>query len=493
MIFFMIGTSDVTAQLPSDTLAWAYQLRDQKKITEAASLLEHYRLHHPNDFNTLWLYGQTEYWLRHFDKAQQLYEQAIVLQPANAYLQLDYARMLVNIGSYRKAQSWLYKLKSFDVTREAAMLELAKSFYWQKNNLRAKKELEELLKGNPKNIAAKNLLNDILISSSPWVKTSTGYTTDSQPLQSVAPALESGSLINSYFAPYAGIYVPQYYRNGKADHATLFLLGNQFTMRKGTELKLDGGTVQFPFQKTQNITGHIGLKQKIGIHLTFDLQAEHKPYFNTLRSLDTIIMVNHFISSLEWSNENAAEGKIAFEDNHFADGNDVYSIYGYLFSKPILFSGTRLRLGYAFAFNDSRKNKFIPQESLLQIIASGPPISGIYDPYFTPQRQKIHSIILSWLTPLNNFLKFGIHANAGLYATALNPHFHLIRVIPNTYILGKNYETVQYSPVEITAYMEWQPSVKWNIRADYQYRKTFFFHSQYAGLTIRTILFHDRK
>lgn len=495
VVFFLCLSginNNLKAQSTSDTLTTVNSLIKDKRIDRASNLLEHYYAKHPKDFNALWLYAQTEYWLNHFSHAQQLYERAINLQPANAYLQLDYARMLINVGKYQKSQALLRTLRDYNVTREAARYELAKSFYWQKNIPKAKKEIEELLTINPKNDAAKNLLNDIFISSSPWIKVATGYTSDTQPLQSVSPAFEGGAFIHKFFSPYVGVYTPLFNYNGKVTSSTWVLIGNQFSFGKGPELKLDVGSVRFPYQDHQEITSRIDLRQKLSKRVTFDVQAEHRPYFNTVRSLDTIITVNHIASYLELNSENGVSGKIAFDDNHFADGNDVYSLYGYLLSNLIKFSGTQLRLGYSFAFNDSRKNKFVPQESLSQIIATGN-LSGIYDPYFTPQQQQIHGAVLSWLAPLNKYFKFGVNANVSFYATTLNPYFYLQQKNPNTYSLTKDYASIQYSPLEASSYIEWKPGAKWSVRADYQYRKTFFFHSQYVGLSIRTILFHDRK
>jgi len=491
LFIFLFGINEADAQATLDTVSIVNSMIRDKRLDEASHLLERYRHEHPKDFNLLWLYAQTEYWLKKNVHSQQLYEQAIKLQPANAYLQLDYARMLLNIEKYQKSQTLLLKLRDYDVTREAAKFELAKSYYWQKNNLKAREEVEELLKINPKNNDAKKLLNDILISSSFWINASAGYTSDTQPLQSISPAFEGGTSLHKFFSPYAAVYTPVFNYNGQVVSSSWVLIGNRFSFGKGPELRVDVGSVQFPYQGRKELTRHVRLRQKISNPVTFDVQAEHKPYFNTLRSIDTIITVNHFSSSLDLNSKNGVLGKIAFDDNHFADGNDVYSWYGYLLSKPIKISGTQLRLGYSYAFNDSRKNKFVPQGSVSQIITTGN-LSGIYDPYFTPEQQQIHGALLSWLAPFKYF-KLGVNTNVSFYATTLNPYFYLQRKNPNTYTLTKDYATIRYSPMEVNTYIEWQPSVKWSVRADYQYRKTFFFHSQYISLSIRTILFHERK
>ncbi len=102
-------------------------------------------------------------------------------------------------------------------------------------------------------------------------------------------------------------------------------------------------------------------------------------------------------------------------------------------------------------------------------------------------------MVLSWLSPLGKKIKFGVNATVSFYATTLNPYYFVEKEIPNAYALYKDYERIQYWPMEVTTYIDWNPSAKWSLRTDYQYRKTFFFHSQYVGLTLRTILFHDRK
>jgi hypothetical protein len=475
-----------------DTLSLVNASLAEKKIEYAAGLLAGYSHRHPKDFNALWLYAQTEYWLKHVNHSIELYEMAMQLQPTNAYLQLDYARMLINTAHYRKAQDLLLKLTTYDVTRSAALYERSKSYFWQKNNVRAQREALNVVHTAPSD-DAKKLLNDISFAAAPWIKISSSFTSDTQPLQTFSPSFESGISLHRFFSPYAGYYLPTFMYGGNVVSAPWIVVGNQFSFGQGPEIKVELGSVRFPYHQTQEVTRKLYARQKLGKYVALDFLAEHKPYFSTLRSIDTLVRVNHYLSSIELSKPEGVLGKIAFDENHFADNNDVISFYSYLLLPPFKMGATRLRFGYSFAFNDSRKNQFVPKESFSEIVAKGVPIAGIYDPYFTPQRQVINSVVASWLIPFSKWVKMGINSNVAFYATTSNPYFYLEKRPPNTYLLYKDYAALRYTPWDLSAYLQWQPSPRWTLRGDYQYKSTFFFQSNYVGLSINTVLFHEQK
>jgi hypothetical protein len=135
----------------------------------------------------------------------------------------------------------------------------------------------------------------------------------------------------------------------------------------------------------------------------------------------------------------------------------------------------------------------VPRDPISKVLTEGYPIQGIYNPYFTPQRQSISSFVGSWLFPFSKKVKLGVNSNFAFHATTFNPYFYLQRATANTFIIIKDYSSIKYSPWDISSYLQWQPSAAWTIRADYQHKSTFFFQSNYVGLSIRTVLFHERK
>jgi tetratricopeptide (TPR) repeat protein len=487
-ILMWLKAAPAQSQAIVDTLKLVNQLHAHKKIKESEVLLAQYYKNHPHDFNTIWLFAQAEYWLKHFKKARKLYEKGIRLQPGNAYLQLDYSRMLLNTGRYKKAGYWLNKLKQQAVTSSAAKLELAKLFYWRGDNLKAKSEIKEVLREIPDDPTASNLLRDIKISGSPWMQFSTAYQSDTQPLQNISSSFESGVSFNRLFSPYAGVYFPVFIYNGHTVNSKIFVLGNKSMLSSlGTELSYNAGIIKYPYQNSNDWVGRISVNQKISRQLSLTVEKERKPYFNTMASLDTVVSTNRFYSSLNLANEKGFSGKIAFDKNTFDDKNFVYSAYGYLLSPPIKFSNINILLGYSFGYNNSKENKFRPAQSLHEIIASynqGNPICGYYDPYFTPQQQYIHSAVLSVSIQPRPMVKFGINVSSALMANTVNPYFYLDAKGMGKINLVKDYFQTSFRPIEGSAYIEWKVGKKNMIRAEYAYRNTFFYESNYLALNL---------
>ncbi len=487
LVYF--GNTTLHSQNITDTLQWVNQLHKDNHIPEAENLLIHYCEHHPKDLNAIWLYAKTEYWQKNFNRSQKLYEQAINIQPANAFLQLDYARMLVSIGKYRKAYPWLNKLKTYEETKEEAKLALAQAYYYEGNISKASKEIKAFLHEEKDNVTAKNIQRDITISGAPWLQLGNDYHTDTQPLRFFKPSLETGLKVNCLFSPQASLYIPIFMKHGGTLNAAVIMINNKSSFSStGTTLTYGTGMVKYPYRNATRWLGVISLNQKLTKHLSVHVEKELKPYFNTLSSIDTLVMSKHFGSSLNLNNPQGFSGKIAYDRYSFDDHNYVYSAYAYLLAPPLKFSSkVSMMAGYSFVYSDSKVNRCRTTQSVSEIVATyvpGAAITGYYNPYFTPKRQNTHALILFFTLQPNSFVKLNINLNAGVVAYSQIPYFFLQGDSDGKYILMKDYAKISVHPMEATASLSVSVNQKINLNAYYTYRNTFFYRSNLVGCSI---------
>ena len=154
VVFFCFNSIVSQAQVKKDTLAIARQLRDEKKIKPAISLLEKYLQNHSKDLNANWLLAQTLYWDKQIKAAEKVYEKVIKENEGNYYLKLDYSKMLVELGETDKALPILNAYLVYDANSSDALLALAKISYLKNDGEAALNYASQALRSNPKLLSA---------------------------------------------------------------------------------------------------------------------------------------------------------------------------------------------------------------------------------------------------------------------------------------------------------------------------------------------------
>ena len=487
------------AQPMQDTLGITKQLRDQGKIKKAVGLLKIYQSHHPEDLNAEWLLAQTTYWAKKFNKSRLLYEDAIKSHPDNLYLQLDYANMLVEIGKYKKAKPILDRYLAYDPSNSQALLAMAKMSYWKGDYKEAAGEVKKVVQNNPDNKAAAALLTEIVLAESPWINLGASYVSDNQPLQSISPIVESGIYLDALSTlrfKFQGPIFKQ--KKGKITNALWLQAGNAFYFWKaGLKINVDAGVLKYSYKNTTTWTANLELEKTFARHLILWAQVERKPYFATGSSVDTMINENHYAAAIGWNNTNSWNGQIALHIDHFlADKNTLHALSVWMFAPPLNASVFTFRLGYGYSFSSAKENRFVPEEPDADVIAnydSTQDIKGIYDPYFTPDDQRIHSFLVAiGIRPVNGF-DIGISGNLGFYATAEIPYFYLDKDKSGQVVVVKAFSRETYFPFSIKACASVQVSRKISIRLDYGYSSTYFYNSHYAGLGLKIYFWNAKK
>ena len=193
IFLFLAGSYRGEAQTMADTLNKAKQLRSKGKMHKAYILLKKCQSHHPDDLNVTWYTAQTAYWAHRTSKSKRLYRKAILANPKNLYLQLDYAKILVNLGEFNRALPLLDTYLKYDPTNAQALTVVAKILFWQSKYKAARAKVRKALLQDPEYTEASGLLSYINLASAPSISLCVGYNTDDQPQQMITPAI-GGSL-----------------------------------------------------------------------------------------------------------------------------------------------------------------------------------------------------------------------------------------------------------------------------------------------------------
>jgi tetratricopeptide (TPR) repeat protein len=495
--FLLQGTFS-HSQTVSDTLNIAKQLRAKGKIHKSFSLLKKTYANHPNDLNVAWLTAQTAFWANRIGKSKHLYEKAIKSNPKNLYLQLDYAKILVNCDEFEKAGHLLKVYLAYDSTNSQALTALAKIFFWRCRYQDASLLVTKSLKQDPKYQDAFSLYKEIALARSPYLKFGAGYGTDDQPMQTVSIMLGGGLYFNALSALRFTFQAPFMIRDGKTANAFIFQAGNtSFISKANLTINVDAGVMRFPYKSSYTWTGNLSIDKIFLRHLVLSVSAQKIPYFATRTSVDTIVIQNHLAGSVGWNDQNSWNGQAAVEASTYPMDHDLtYTGYAWVFVPPVKFSVFQFRFGYGYNYSNSKKNRFVSEKSLSEIISNydaNTKIAGIYNPYYTPNDQQIHSFLLAITGHLLKWMDFSINANAGFYATTQAPYLYLDKDETNNTILKTGFATTRFYPLTVHLQVLMKVSEQIHLQVEYTYMSTYFYTSHYAGIGLNIRFPNEKK
>jgi len=484
MLFILVP--EISSAETSDTLANAKLLIKKKKFNKAAKLLQAYTAVHPQDKYNLWLAAQAAHWAGKYKMSIKLYDKTLQLLPGNYTLIIDYAKTLMDYYELDKAAPLLKPYQIDDPKYAEARILQSRIDYWRGDYKKAKAEIPKVVDSN-KDIDA--LQTDIALARSAWLNISAGYMRDNQPMQGISPEISAGVWLDPFANIYAGIQSPIFITGTTVSAQSLYAGDKLHFQKAGIDLSIDAGIAKLPFHNMIIWTGNIDLKKTVVKHLIFDLNLSHSPYLATLSSLDTAVALYRYGLSAEWNDQSTVNGKAAIQFDQFPlTGNYNTTFYAYAFAPTLKASVFEFRLGYGFSFSTSRYNSYSPQNSTSYIAShytDASAYSGIYDPYFTPSHQQIHSALVNIAVHPLSIMEIGGGTSIGFYATTANPYLYLYSAGSGTDAVGRGYSNVNYNPIQANAWLGVKVTKKVSLKAEYAYHRTYFFDSHYWGLSCK--------
>jgi tetratricopeptide (TPR) repeat protein len=500
LLFMLLAPLALHAQSNGyyDTLNLARQRMNENRISEAILILEACERSHPNDVDVIRLRGQALYWSKDFDKTLAYFRKAIRENSEAMVLKMDYGRILFDMNLLDEAKNLIITYHKAEPADVEAQLILGTIAYWQgKPPKEAFLYLNPVLAQYPTNPRALALAKEIHQATSPWIKISSGYYSDSQPLNAPLFSFETGLYQSSWLQPTFQAQRRNMDDESVNHHTESFQLANKSAFLKTkTEVLVKTGIFNRSWTTNVLWTGGVEIKQKLSKTYTLSGSIERSPYFHTVRSLSSNVSQINYSGSLGREMANSWSGEVIYNVHQFNDNNQVKT-FGVWFVLPIIESPAfKFDFGYAYHNADSKFNTFVNDKTLGEIVANyypGYTITGVYDPYFTPQNQYINSLLGNITLNLANSFKLSVKTNAGLYAVVNNPYFYLNFDKRHQLVLEKGYSQLHYFPIEMKVEINWMLSDKIMLEAEYLYRKTFFFTSNLARAGLKINFWNEKR
>ena len=413
-----------------DGIAQAQRLRDAGNFAAAADLLRAQIAQNPSDGEAARLLAQTLYWLKDIPGARAAYDTALAQHPEDTTLRLQYARMLAETGEHTRARGLLTPLVDNGATRAEAETVLGMIDYWEGDLSGARNFFTSALQANPNQEEARRQLQEIRSSTAPWFRLSSNVWRDNQPLDWVAGGIEAGWFVTPLTQLTARVQPTQYWSNALTQTAGLVEFGvTHYVPAAHLETELAAGAVR----RSQGFdawdwTGRAALGFRLPRHVTLRTRFEHTPYFQTISSLTTPVMVNTVTALLHFGDVRGWLGEAAYQHQMYPDNNAIQIAYGWLLAPIVHRKAVEIQAGYAFGDSNADSGRFVLADPVQPYLPGDPRfnLAGIYSPYFTPLHQVVHSALASFTLGPASKTNFRVDGSYGFHATDDAPFFSVV-------------------------------------------------------------------
>jgi tetratricopeptide (TPR) repeat protein len=443
-----------------------YAYIDQKDFDQAAILLSKNYQTFSESLKINWLYAYVLSLNKDQKGAKIKYEKAISISPKDKNLQMDYARLLYQMGKINKVEKVLSNFMTEDSVNAEFLLMQAYIRFWKGDLKNSRKKINQILAIYPETAITDDLTNQINEITSLSIQPNLEYQTDSQPLDFFAQHVT----IQQYSSRFLNLKLEfsNYNFSPQKERAFLIKLNNEFYFDL---LKLSAnvaGGVYKNYSGTNDWIGGIHLTKKLSKKASINVGYSKEALLTTIASTSFNLTNKNLFAGLDYSNQwivfNAS-----YHQQFFKDDNTIKSIGSWVLSQPIKFKNFNFQFGYAFSYVDSEDILFI-------FDAQG---VGVYDPYFTPEEQEIHAGL--FILNYQPFKKLSIEAklNYGFKADIRNPYPE--QVTPTSIEIGGFYDAT-FTPIEITGVVNYNFSKSLNAKITYINQETFFYTRQNMNL-----------
>ena len=442
--------------------------------------MEEFNARYPDNIWLMQLYAETLFWMREFDKADNVYRRAIRMYPNNYEVKYEYALFLFDRGKYEETKELLLLYIENYPGNAGAESMLGITNYYLGNFRDAEEHLSKSLTINPNDIKTKEVYSEVSHIVRPWIKGSVLYTDDSQPMSQWMPSL-SGGWYRSHFL---NLSLTLNYQSFSADsfnsNMTGFRLQNSFLFPKaGFKATISAGGFYTFINNSLDYTWGVQLDKKVIKNFHVKASGQRSAYTYTLASINNPFLRNRFNFSLSWETDQSWNANLGYIGEFFPDDNNVQTAFAWVLSPSLKFSVFKVNLGYAFNYSDSKESRYVSEQSLDDILSnydSTKQITGIYDPYFTPSNQFSNSLLANVYINPSRVIGIKLHASVGIYSRAMNPYLYLDKQNGNT-IINEGFYQEKFTPLDLGINFNANLSDKMLLNFSYQYLQTFYYNS----------------
>lgn len=462
--------SDKKTPLPSKTEEEVLQTtRDyisKKEYDKAAFFLSKYYENFSESLSVNWIYAFVHSFNNENKKADAKFKKAISISPLDKNLQMDYARFLYGIGKINKLEPLLDNFINEDSIEVEFLLMQANISFWKGDIKNAQKKIDQIQKIYPNTDSTKSLEEQIKELTKLYFKTNLEYQTDSQPLILYGRHLSMSKYMSPYLSP--EIETSSYIFSTQRERALVVKLSNQFIFDKlKLNAKLTGG-VYVNFAANADWIGGLTFSKKLFKNTSLNFGYSKNNVIGTIASTYLNLTNQKAFGELDYKNKWVLFHGW-YNQEFFKDNNQIKSYGSYVLSQPIKIRNLNFQLGYSYNFTDSNDVLFIFNNQGV----------GIYDPYFTPKEQEIHSALFIANYKPTNKLSIEAKVNYGFIGNIRNPY--PIQVTATSFEIGGFYDAT-FTPIELTGIINYQFSNIFSAKITYINQETFFYTRQNINL-----------
>lgn len=413
VLLFLFRQAQLCSQTVSeDPVAEATALLNDGKAPAAVLLLERHLQLHPNDAFGHWILGRALYWSGRPDAARLNYERALSLDASQAWLRIEFARMLAETHQPDRGRTVLSPILNHPEAGPDAAALFGTLAYWEGDWTSATEHFEAALSRNPLHSEARRQLNEIRFTTAPIVAVTGDYESDTQPLKRLILSVEG--VWN--FTPLQALIARVRHQNVSISDSLRQVLALELGLKQyfpSMRLETDAsiGLVDRSFTRKKDLTWRIGLGIRISQHWTVRVRGERSPYFQTSSSYLTPLSTRTVGADVDWSSATGGAGKVGFDVIRFPDSNTLNRALLWFLTPLVRSTHVEISAGYGFNYQDTEENRFRLDTEL----------SGTYDPYYTPLNLQSHSLLALVILKPSALMTFRINGAFGIYATENSP------------------------------------------------------------------------
>ena len=402
-----------------DSMNLAKEMMYSQRLPEAINILTILDKKYPDEENVQYLYSLALYWNKDYNNTLAYIRSTA--KPTRG-LNLHYGKILFELNRLNEAQRFLSAyLKSHEYDAEALLL-LAKISYWQGGPTNKSLEfINRVLTNDPLHSEALQLKEELILNTAPQLIVNASYYQDSQPIQAMMYATRLSFYHNSWFQPAVQLNTNHY---AGGEQAVLASFSNRMTFpNTKTELELISGIFSNNWSSEVVPTWSLGIKQKTLDNLFISADIGKAPYLYTLASIGQNVMPLSIATSITKESNVGWTGNMTLQKWTFIDENQIRSLSSWVLVPIVKHPVLTLNIGYAFMMAHADHNRFTLEKPAVQPMRFEEVLPGVFDPYFTPQNQRVHAALAKVDINFSKKIRASLNSNIGVHATIDNPNF----------------------------------------------------------------------
>ncbi len=475
---------------PVSVVEQATAMRDRGDLAGAARILEMHVASFPEDGTASRLLAHTRYWLKDVTGATTLYDAGLALHPHDTAARLDYARMLMETGSDARAIALLEPLRTAPGVQSRVSTMLGTMAYWRGDLSAAARHFELALETDPADADARRQLGEIRSLSTPWLALLGGGHSDDQPITGYSGGAEAGWFVTPLTS--MSVRLDQLRFDTDFQPSLTATLGEgrltHYSATLHTEIKLAAGAVRRSFGSNESDwTGRASVRLRLPRQFFAEGRAERSPYFHTVASLITPIMIRSAAAVVGVDHSRGWLGEAAVQIQSFPDTNTIGSAHAWLLAPVARGRTAELQIGYAFSSQNAESSRFVLSRPIQLVIPADPTFNtdGVYAPYYTPDNLRSHSALAGLTLRPSSSSTVRVNGAYGFSASQNLPYLARVAGIPSGAVTVERFTARQsFSPWNVRGSIEQGLGERIAIAAHAEHSKTAFYAVSAAGLRL---------